>query len=197
LGGFIAWCPIYRPRLCVARQGSEAWSRRKPSAYEAVGRKSVQAHPPTGVSERAPSSMSQDLGCGEVEQFAKSWQHHPIGCSLVRASRLCSMTHLIIPHLHQTRPTKFAVKNVNGCPHDQTSLLSHSSTISSTCFGAFSQGGEDGFVALGFFSFPAGGKTASRKRERPCQVDLHARSVQTSPPATASDPAAITFRQSS
>jgi hypothetical protein len=100
--------------------------------------------------------MSQDLECGEVGQFAKSRQHHPIGCSLVRASWLCSMMELMVPHLHQTRPTKFAVKNVNESPHDQTSLLSRSSTVSSACFGAFSRGGENGFVALSFCFVPHG-----------------------------------------
>jgi hypothetical protein len=49
-----------------------------------------------------------------------------------------------------------------------------------------------------FVSFPAGGETASRKREQPSQADLQARRVQNIAQLTASDPAAIaTFRQSS
>jgi hypothetical protein len=186
----MAWCPLCRPRLRFARQGSETWCRPKPLGYEAVGRKPVQARPPAGVSERAPSSMSQDLECGEVGQFAKSRQHHPIGCSLVRASWLCSMMELIVPHLHQTRPTKFAVKNVNECPHDQTSLLSHSSAVSSACFGAFSRGGENGFVALSFSFVPHGWRNSftetratqpSRLASTPCPERRPADGVRPGP----------------
>ena len=42
-----------------------------------------------------------------------------------------------------------------------------------------------------FVSFPAGGETASRKREQPSQADLQARRVQNIAQLTASDPAAI------
>jgi hypothetical protein len=143
-----------------------------------VGRKPVQARPPAGVSKRAPSSMSQDLECGKVGQFAKSRQHHPIGCSLVRASWLCSMMELIVSHLHQTRPTKFVVKNVNECPHDQTSLLSHCWTVSSACSGHFRGAGKMVSLRWGCVSFPTGGETASRKRQQPSQADLQARRVQ-------------------